>query len=150
MFCNFSIMFYNTCMKSIFNNELLSEEDAYLLNSLSQAFVGDAVYSLYVREHLCSLSTAKSGPLHTETTKYVKATHQAEVLDKIIDSLSEREHSVVRRARNTKVNNIAKNASIEEYKKSTAFEALLGYLYLSGQVDRLNEIMLVSVGGFNE
>lgn len=142
-------MFYNVIMISYFGNECLHEEDAYLLNSLSQAFLGDAIFSMYVREHFCMSSSAKSGVLHSRVTKYVKATFQAEALDRLVDELSEREQSVVRRARNTKVNNIAKHATIEDYKKSTAFEALLGYLYLSGQNDRLIEIMNKAVGEFD-
>lgn len=110
-------------------------------NILTFAFVGDAVFSLFVRSYLASYSTAKSGVLHTLTTKFVKASFQAELIELLIDGLSETEHQVVLTARNTKTNNIAKHSNLEEYKKSTSFEALVGYLYLTNQIVRLNEIL---------
>ncbi len=137
-------------MKSFFDNQTIDPEEAFMLNPQSLAFLGDGVFSLYVREYFLHKSTAKSGVLHGEVTAFVKATYQSLALDRVMGLLSDRETQLVRRARNTKVNNIAKHATIEEYKRSTAFEALLGYLYISGQYDRLKEILAISVDNFGE
>lgn len=122
-------------------NYIIDESKAYQLNPQSLAFLGDAVFSLYVRLKICSSSTAKSGVLHKKTTEWVKATNQSDLLEKILPILTQKEKDLIKRARNTKVNNMAKHASPEEYKQSTAFEALLGYLYISGNFDRLKYIL---------
>ena len=88
--------------------------------------------------------------LHKFSTEFVKASSQAKALDEIFDSLTEEEQAVAKRARNTKVNTMSKNAKMIEYKKSTAFEALLGYLYLCGEEDRLNEVLAMAVKDFGE
>ena len=75
--------------------------------------------------------------MHTEATKLVKASGQAEIADAILGLLTEEEMGVFKRARNSKTNSVAKNASIGDYKKATGFEALVGFLYLTGQDERL-------------
>ncbi len=134
----------------IFNIEPKSEKDILMINPQSLAFVGDAVYSLFIRTHFCMVSNARSRKLHKLSTDFVKATAQSDALDMIYDSLTEEEMAVAKRARNTKVNTMSKNAKMIEYKKSTAFEALLGYLYLKGETARLNEILNLSVKNFGE
>lgn len=113
------------------------------LSSLALAFVGDAVFNLFVRTMVVG-SGKKVKDLHQETVKYVRASAQAEVLKKIEDYLTPEEKDVVRKARNAKVNSVPKNADIMDYHYSTGFEALLGYLYLSGKNDRLNKILMAS------
>ena len=110
-------------------------------NSLVFAFVGDAVFSLFVRTHLAEISTAKAGVLHTEATKFVRASYQKKLLDMLENMLTEEEKTISLMARNQKTNNVAKNSNLEEYKKSTSFEAVLGYLYLTHQNKRLFEIL---------
>ena len=110
-------------------------------NALVFAFVGDAVFTLYVRNLLANLSTAKSGVLHTQTSKIVNAGSQSSLLDIITGHLTEEELQIARSARNIKTHNTAKNSSAEEYKKSTSFEAVLGFLYMTNQKDRLLEIL---------
>lgn len=127
-----------------FASKFMDELTAYNLNAVSLAFVGDAVYSLYVRTLFCTSTQAKSGELHKKSTRFVKATAQSTALDIIEPILTEKEKDVLRRGRNTKTNTVSKNASLADYKKSTAFEAVIGYLYLSGQKDRLNEILLLA------
>ena len=112
-------------------------EQAKMLSPLSLAFVGDAVYTLYARSKVIQHSDAKNGALHTEATKLVKASGQAEIADAILGLLTEEEMGVFKRARNSKTNSVAKNASIGDYKKATGFEALVGFLYLTGQDERL-------------
>ena len=117
--------------------ENMKIEQAKMLSPLSLAFVGDAVYTLYARSKVIQHSDAKNGALHTEATKLVKASGQAEMADAILGLLNEEEMGVFKRARNSKTHSVAKNASIGDYKKATGFEALVGFLYLTGQEERL-------------
>lgn len=115
-------------------------EEAKLLSPLTWAYIGDSVYEMFIRTELINKSNAKPHKLHIEAIKYVKAKSQAEILKKIYDDLTEEEKDVVRRGRNTENHHIAKNANSAEYSQSTAFEALIGYLYLTKQDERLIEI----------
>ena len=113
-----------------------------MLSPLSLAFVGDAVYTLYAREKVIQHSDAKNGVLHGEATKIVKASGQAKSADALAGLLTEEEAGVFRRAKNSKVHSVAKHATIGDYKKATAFEALIGFLYLSGQDERLKFLLI--------
>lgn len=126
------------------------EQQIKQINILSLAFVGDAVHSLFVKTKLCELGFEKVGNLQKETAKRVKAKTQSLVLDNIFDMLNEDEKYIVNRARNAKTNNIAKNSCLIEYKKSTSFEALIGYLYLTNNQIRLYEILEISFSAVNE
>jgi ribonuclease-3 family protein len=126
---------------SFFEFTPLKEAEAFSLNPLSLAFVGDAVYTLFIRHRIAKDSTAKSGKLHKLATEFIKASAQSKTLEKILPMLTERESDLVRRSRNTKINNSAKSATPAEYMQSTAYEALLGYLYMTGQRERLEEIL---------
>ena len=123
------------------NDMTISQSEALNHNVLVFAFVGDAVFTLFVRGFLASTSTKKAGILHTETSKYVKASYQAKLLDLLGSDLTEREAQLCKTARNIKTHNIAKNSNLEEYKKATSFESLLGYLYMTKQSTRLMEIL---------
>lgn len=120
--------------------EGLSETDALNKESLALALVGDAVWTLYVRERLILAHDYKSGKLSRLSCDYVNAAAQCKMLYAVEGRLSETERDVCRRARNAHTGSKAKNASLDEYKKSSALEALLGYLYLTGQRERLAEI----------
>lgn len=105
------------------------------------AFVGDAVYSLFVRERLTFNSDKKAGELNILAVKEVRATAQAEFFKEIETLLTEEELSVFKRARNAKKTTRAKSASVAEYNVSTGFEAVLGYLYMTGETERLNYLL---------
>ena len=109
-------------------------------NCLNLAFIGDAVWTMYVREFFLTHTNFKNNNLHKLTTKFVKATYQAKALDCLQEVLTEQEKDIARRARNTKMNTVSKNASLADYKKATSFEAVIGYIYLLGQYDRLQMI----------
>lgn len=111
------------------------------INPIVLAFVGDAVYSLFVRERLAFSSDKKTGELNKLAVAEVKASAQAQFIDEIMPMLTEEELAVYKRARNAKKTTRAKSASVVEYNKSTGFEALLGYLYINGNYDRLNTIL---------
>jgi len=111
------------------------------LSPLTWAYVGDAVYELYIREHLVTKTRLKPHKLHIESIKYVKASGQAKILQEIESILTEEEKEIVRRGRNTKNHHLPKNANVNDYMYSTAFEGLMGYLYLTKQNKRINEIL---------
>lgn len=111
------------------------------LSPLTWAYVGDAVYELYIREILVNKTKYKPHKLHLESIKYVKASSQANILHKLEDELNDKEKEIVRRTRNTKNHHLPKNAEINEYMYSTAFEGLIGYLYLTKQEVRLKELL---------
>ena len=116
-------------------------QDVNMLSPLVWAYVGDSVYELFIRTNLVNNSNAKPHKLHIESIKYVKAKAQADILIKIFDKLTEKEKDIVKRGRNVQNHHVAKNSNIAEYSQSTAFEALIGYLYLSNQDERLKEIL---------
>lgn len=117
------------------------KEEVNLMSPLVWAYVGDAVYELYIRNYLVNTTKLNPNKLHIESIKYVKASAQAHVLETLMPELSEGEQNIARRARNTQNHHLPKNANITEYMYSTAFEGLIGYLFLSGQDDRLKEIL---------
>ena len=122
-----------------------SIEDVNMLSPLVWAYVGDGVYDLFIRTNLVNHSNAKPHKLHMESIKFVKAKAQAETLEKIFDRLTSKEREIARRGRNTENHHIAKNANVADYSHSTAFEALIGYLYLSKQDNRLKEILEMTI-----
>lgn len=127
-------------MEEIFENNL-TKEQVNLLNPLVWAYIGDCIYELYVRNNLVQNSKKKAGLLHKEAIKQVNAKAQAEKLKDIMDILTEEEKEIVRRARNTNSNSIPKNADVMDYKYATAFEGLIGYLYLTKQYERIRVIL---------
>ncbi len=114
--------------------------DVNNLSPLTLAFVGDTVFDLFVREKLVCEANRPVNRLHKAATEYVKASAQAEAVRKITDKLTEKELSVLKRGRNAHTNHKAKNASEGDYHYATALEALFGYLYLSGETERLREL----------
>ena len=121
------------------------EEEINLLSPLTWAYVGDCVYELYIRSNLVNKTNLKPHKLHIETIKYVKAKSQARLLEEIHDKLTEEEKNIVRRGRNAESHHLPKNANVQEYKYATAFESLIGYLYLTKQLKRLKEILDLAV-----
>ncbi|MCL2375419.1 MAG: ribonuclease III [Firmicutes bacterium] len=119
----------------------LSPENALQKDSLSLALCGDAVWCLFVREKLIFSSDAKAGVISAKAVAFVCAKAQCQILYAIEDKLTEDEQGVVRRARNAHNPTKAKNSTVDEYKKATALEALLGFLYLTGQKQRLQEML---------
>lgn len=119
-------------------------EAPHLLPPLALAYIGDAVYELAVRRFLLVDGTVRVNQLHRRAIKYVCAGAQAKVLFALEDELTEEEKDVVRRGRNAKSMHVPKGAELMEYKHSTAFESLIGYLYLKGDKDRLNEILALA------
>lgn len=116
-----------------------------LMSPLTWAYIGDAVYDVYVRNYLIETTNLKPNKLHKEAIKYVKAEAQARILENLYEFLTEEEHDIIRRGRNTENHHLPKNASLRDYTYATAFEALIGYLYLSKQEERLQVILEKSI-----
>ena len=120
----------------------ISKQEALALHPISLAFIGDAVQSLYTRTRVTVGATLKkTGALHKEVTEVVNAVAQAAEVDKLLPLFDEDEHDIFRRARNCKILTSAKHAAPAEYRKASGLEAVLGYLYLTGNTERLNEFL---------
>jgi len=120
--------------------EKFSAKEAHLINPLTLAFIGDAVYEVFIRTYLLGENKSlKVQQLHLKTVNFVKAKSQSNYAKLILDVFDEEEMSVFKRGRNTKSS--APNADVGEYRWATGFEAVIGYLYISGKNDRLNYLL---------
>ncbi|QUG43803.1 ribonuclease III [Psychrobacillus sp. INOP01] len=114
--------------------------------------MGDAVFEQVVREHLIRSGRVRPNILHKEATNYVSAKAQATIVKEMLDKefLTEDEQAVLRRGRNAKSGSVPKNTDVITYHHSTAFEAVVGSLYLSGQMERLQEVLHFSINFIDE
>ncbi len=126
-------------LKKITGN-ILEESQVRMMNPLVLAYIGDTIYDLLVRTYLIMTNTITVHNLHHRAINFVSAGAQAHTLEDIFERLTDEEKSIVRRGRNAKSGTVPKNADVVEYRYATGFEALLGYLYLTGNIDRLIEI----------
>lgn len=120
--------------------ESIKQTNPYTYSPLALAYIGDSVLDLKIKEYFVRETNKQAEKYHKEVTSIVKATFQAAFVDENIDSFSEEELDVYKRGRNSSVHTKAKNATMSEYKKATGLEALIGYLYLSGNLSRVEEI----------
>jgi ribonuclease-3 family protein len=111
------------------------------MSPLVLAYLGDAVFELYVRLYLVNKGIAKTNSLHREAASLVKAASQAHFLQKLDGLLTDEERDVARRGRNAKSGHVPKNAQVTEYRLSTGFETLLGYLFLLERKERIAELL---------
>lgn len=121
--------------------QIISTHQAQQVNSLVLAYVGDAVQSLHVRQKLVLQHDLKAGDLHKLTSAVVNAHNQALLADKLFDTFTDEEKSVFLRGRNGKSHHKAKNQSGSDYRKATGFEAVIGYLYLIGNDERIAQLL---------
>lgn len=124
----------------LFENKSLSDSDIRMYNPLVLAYVGDSVYDTFIRTMLVSNGSIQVNKLHKKSIKFVSAKAQAEITEQLYNILTEDEQDIVRRGRNTKSNSVPKNADMNDYRYATGFEALIGYLYLIGNTQRLMEL----------
>lgn len=115
--------------------------DVNQMSPLVWAYIGDSIFEVYIRNKLVTTTFYKPHKLHVEATKYVKASAQAKFLEEIENILTDEEKDIVRRTRNTKNHHLPKNANVRDYSFATAFEGLIGYLYLTKQYGRIEEIL---------
>ena len=130
--------------------EYINNIDMQTISEQTLAFIGDAVYNVYIRTYLASISSAKAGQLHKMSIKYVSGKGQSISIDKIMNMLTKEEIAIYKRGRNTNIPNVAKHLDVVDYKKATGFEALIGYLYLTKNTNRLDEIVKSVIDSFEE
>ena len=119
----------------------LEEQDLRTYSPLTLAYIGDAIFELVVRTVLVERKNTQAEKLHKAATKIVKAETQALMIEALKEDLSEAEMAVYKRGRNAKAFTRAKNATMSEYRRATGFEALMGYLYLKGDIERMIELI---------
>ncbi|MGT2911542.1 Mini-ribonuclease 3 [Streptococcus cameli] len=121
----------------------MTKLDVNLINGIALAFEGDAVYSMYIRRHLIFSGQTKPNQLHRLATQYVSAKAQAMLATQLLEEglLTEKEEEIYKRGRNASTHTKAKNTDIITYKMSTGFEAILGYLHMTDQIDRMEEVI---------
>lgn len=125
----------------------LPDKDIRTYSPLTLAFIGDCAYELVIRTNVVLRANQANGELHKESVHYVKAPAQARMVEIIKPLLTEEEREILRRGRNASPHSTAKNASLGEYHKATGFEALMGYLYLTGQMPRMLELIRAGMEG---
>ncbi|MDY4761803.1 MAG: Mini-ribonuclease 3 [Streptococcus thoraltensis] len=120
-----------------------TQVDVNLINGIALAFEGDAVYSYYIRRHLIFTGQTKPNQLHRLATRYVSAKAQANLITAMLEAqlLTEKEENIYHRGRNTNSRTKAKNADVVTYRMSTGFEAVMGYLDMTGQTERLEKLI---------
>lgn len=123
-----------------------SREEAKQLNPLQLALVGDGVYEVFIRNYILSSNTSLSAhKMHVRAIGFVKAKSQSLIMHKIEDILTEEEDYIFKRGRNAKSATVPKNADVRDYRMATGFEALVGYLYLAGDGERLKFVLEKSI-----
>ena len=142
-----SIISLEDSLDSVFG---LSSKDWKLYSPLTLAYLGDAVYEMVIRTICVKRANMQTQKLHRKVTGYVSAKAQAKMMDALIKELTEEEESIYRRGRNSKPYTKAKNASREEYLKATGFEALVGYLYLQKEYERMNALIARGIEALQE
>ena len=115
----------------------ITDVDVQTYSPLTLAFIGDGIYDLIIRTIVVGKGNTKPAKLHHETASMVKAAAQARYMDVIEPKLTQEEEAVFKRGRNANSPTMAKNASMADYRRATGFEALMGYLYLTDQTDRM-------------
>ncbi|MDO4282896.1 MAG: ribonuclease III domain-containing protein [Clostridia bacterium] len=129
--------------------EYIKNIDLQTVSMQTLAFIGDAVYNVYIRCYLAANSNEKTGKLHKESIRYVSAKGQSETIEEILNLLTEEEKAVYKRGRNTNITSVSKNIDVVSYKRATGFEALLGYLYIKGDKSRLDELIDICINKLN-
>lgn len=139
-----SIMSFNESLDHTFR---LSDKDWNMYSPLTLAYIGDAAYELVIRSIVVKTANCQPQKLHQKVTAKVSAKAQARMVEVLKPMLTEQEAAVYKRGRNAKPYTKAKNASMTEYLEATGFEALIGYLYLCGQFERMNELIAAGLEG---
>ena len=133
---------FGCCIQEMLHLEVM---DAKVYSPLVLAYIGDCVYDLVIKSMVISKGNRQVHKLHEETSSYVQASAQSLMMRAMQEHLTAEEHTVYRRGRNTKPVSAAKNQSITDYRRATGFEALLGYLYLNGEYERLLELVKIGL-----
>ena len=127
----------------------IAEVDIRTYSPLTLAYIGDGIYDLVIRSVVVGKGNTIAGELHKRTSQIVKAPTPAEMMEVLLPLLTEEEADIYRRGRNAKSPTMAKNATMSDYRKATGFEALMGWLYLQDEFERLVELVKTGVDGLH-
>ena len=127
----------------------LEDIDTVNYSPQTLAYIGDAVYEVVIRTMIVDEANRSANDLHKMSSEYAKASTQAELAESLMDVFDEDELAVFKRGRNTKINSKAKNASFNDYKKATGFEAVIGWLYLNNKTTRMLELIKNGIHNIN-
>lgn len=117
---------------------------------LALAYIGDGIYDLIIRSMIVGKGNTQANQLHRQTSQLVKAHTQSEMIEVLLPELTEEEQAVYKRGRNAKSPTMAKNATMADYRRATGFEALMGYLYLENQMERMMELIKTALAGIGK
>ena len=138
---------FDSYMKEIFH---MQEVDVHTYSPLTLAYIGDCIYDLIIKSLIVNQGNRQVNKLHQETSSLVQAHAQSQIMRVIQPHLTEEEHAIYRRGRNTKTVSPAKNQTITDYRRATGFEALCGYLYLKKDWKRLLDLVKLGLCGMEE
>lgn len=145
-----SLNFEENLTRNIWQNLELAQVEPRQLSPLVLAYIGDSIYDLVIRTYLISLGNMPVNKINWHACRLVKAETQSKLIGILEEQLTENELSVYKRGRNAKSYTSAKNATIGDYRRATGFEALMGYLYLDGQYDRLTKLVHTGLEAIGE
>ena len=128
----------------------MREADVREYSPLALAYLGDAVFDLVIKSLVLNQGNKPVQKLHKETSRIVQASAQSKMMRVIQEQLTEEEHQVYKRGRNSKTISPAKNQSVTDYRRATGFEALIGYLYLKREYRRMLELIKIGLGGLDK
>lgn len=117
---------------------------------LALAYIGDGIYDLVIRSMIVGKGNTHANQLHRQTSQLVKAQTQSDMIEVLKPQLTEKEMAVYKRGRNAKSPTMAKNATMSDYRRATGFEALMGYLYLENQMERMMELIKIGLIGIGK
>ena len=123
----------------------IDRKDYNTYSPLTLAYIGDAVFDIVIRTAVVSAGNTRADRLHRRTSAIVKAQTQAEMIERMIPSLTPEEEDVYKRGRNAKSHTMAKNATVADYRKATGLEALIGFLYLNDNMERIMELIKIGL-----
>ena len=119
----------------------LKNIDVRTYSPLALAYIGDGIYDLYIRTIIVGEGNCPANKLHKRVSELVKAPRQSKMIKKLKEHLTEEERQIYKRGRNAKSHTVAKNASVSDYRRATGFEAVMGYLYLTNQLERIVDLI---------
>ncbi|MCM1268759.1 MAG: ribonuclease III [Bacteroidales bacterium] len=134
-----------TILEAIKRDFACKEVDIRTYSPLTLAYIGDAIYDLVIRTIVVERGNTSANNLHKKAVRYVNAKAQAQMIEALREELSEEERTIYKRGRNAKSYTTAKNASVIDYRRATGFEALCGYLYLTGQQERMLALIKTAI-----
>lgn len=129
---------FDTCMQEMFQ---MQEVEAETYSPLALAYIGDCIFDLVIKNLVLNRGNKQVKKLHKETSQIVQASSQSKMMRVLQDELTEEEHQIYKRGRNSKTISSAKNQSVTDYRRATGFEALMGYLYLQRRYERMLELI---------